>query len=787
MQMAVVTLPSPLRERADPEQRPRVRRLADVLGIGWIVLFALLLLSPALKDGGSFGPTDLGKTLSPFLTPVSSVAVHDVINGDVITLGVPWNTLDWQLVHHGELPLWDAYAGTGLPLFLNFESATFALPTLVGYLAPLNESFLVTVLVKLLIAGSGTYVLLRVLRARPIAAAIAGMTYMLCGSLSGWLGWAISGPFVWTGWIAAAALLAYRGRWRVRAVALFAVAVAFSIYAGFPESNALVAAAAFCFLVTTAIIVTIRRRRVDRRGVARVVGGAAAGIALSAPLWLPGLSAIAKSSRNGSLGVVGIEPRGILLAFAQGFDGLPIHGSTYFGPTNYFETAAYVGIVAVVLALTALVALRHHAAVIGLAVTAVACLLVIYRLGRHLDPIQHLINRVGLGSLAAQRTQSILAFVIAVLAGLGWEVIASRWHELSVRRALGASVLGCGAVIALLWAIVAFRPLPDPAQHLRIASLWWPTGTLVLLVIATAVISYWARHRPPWRLRSPERALGLVLLSAQSGFLLFAGVGINSYSPTAFPPTSAVSRLKSVVGDSLVGIDGENTSIRIWAGIGLYPNMNIGYGVDELAIHDPMVPEAYFKSWPVADAGQVSSGPLLFAPDVTSASLARRYGVAYILAAPGVPTPSGTSLVARIDHLGLYSVPDSARFSVISAHNGDAVTSVSQRGDRSWTVHVRAREAGTLELALTDVPGWHVRVDGVAEPVERSRGTLLAAKLPAGARVVRVTYTVPDITVTLGLALLAVIVLISWGLVSWRSARRTVTIGVARLDPYVED
>ena len=106
----------------------------DVLGLAWVVMALAAYLSPALWDGFSFGPTDIANQLS-FLTYVPHLAVHNGLNGDIITQAVPWNTLDWVAVHHGQLPLWNNYSGDGMPLMLNFESAPLALPTLVGYLS----------------------------------------------------------------------------------------------------------------------------------------------------------------------------------------------------------------------------------------------------------------------------------------------------------------------------------------------------------------------------------------------------------------------------------------------------------------------------------------------------------------------------------------------------------------------------------------------------------------------------------------------------------------------------
>ena len=190
--------------------RARVaRRWGDVLGWPGSSWFRVRYLSPALWDGCSFGPTDIANQLS-FLTYVPHLAVHNGLNGDIITQYVPWNTLDWTAVHHGQLPLWNNYAGDGMPLLLNFESARWPCPALVGYSSRWPASFLVGIAASLLVAGTGTYAAARLAGVGPLGATLAGTTFMLSGSLSGWAGWAVGGPLTWAGWLLAGALLCHR-------------------------------------------------------------------------------------------------------------------------------------------------------------------------------------------------------------------------------------------------------------------------------------------------------------------------------------------------------------------------------------------------------------------------------------------------------------------------------------------------------------------------------------------------------------------------------------------------
>ncbi|MGC9156522.1 MAG: hypothetical protein ACP5HZ_12895 [Ferrimicrobium sp.] len=349
--MALTAIPA-----SDPQHRRMQLRLrtlwslyaGDLAGIVFLVIVICLYLSPTIKDGTGFGPADLGRHLS-LLTRLAHAtrAPRGIINGDIVTQGAAWNTLDWELVHHGQFPLWNDLSGTGLPQFLNFESAPLALPTLIGYLVPLRFAYLVTVAMKLLIAGTGTYLTSRLLGLRPLSASFAGTTAMLSGAFAGWLGWAISGPLAWAGWLLAAGILLYRAKPGDRAkwYALLALSVAFSIYGGFPEVYVLMAGAFGLLFGFAGIARRLNGNRIDWAGVRRLGIGLGIGLALAMPLWLPGIQTLRGSVRNSEGASVGLSFHALTLLVAQGYDGLPFAtkafpNGTFFGSSNYYETAA---------------------------------------------------------------------------------------------------------------------------------------------------------------------------------------------------------------------------------------------------------------------------------------------------------------------------------------------------------------------------------------------------------------------------------------------------------------
>jgi hypothetical protein len=276
-------------------------------------------------------------------------------------------------------------------------------------------------------------------------------------------------------------------------------------------------------------------------------------------------------------------------------------------------------------------------------------------------------------------------------------------------------------------------------------------------------------HREGPALRSRRdsqavRATFVVLLAAQSAYLVWAGTGLNTYSSSAFPVTKAVAELQRLVGNKLLALDGPNSKdVTMWTGAGIYPEVNIGYQIRELAVHDPVTPPAYFTTWPKpAATANAGLGNNIFAPSVTTATMARLYGASYVLATYK-RVPKGTTLVATIavpigGTVKLYSVPGAAQFSFAPGSTAQVVAA-RQTGDATWRLAVDVPARSTLTLRLTYLPGWHIAADGHALSVRKIDGLFLSAAIPRGTRTIVVNYWPNDLTAGFAIAVAAIALL----------------------------
>ncbi len=383
------------------------RKLPDVLGIAWTLIAALVVLSPALRPGVALGSFDLLSRVG--LTQRSGVAVHSLFPADQVLYFLPMINLAWHQVHSGQVPLWNPYNLLGLPLAFNWQSGVFSLPTLISYLVPLHYVYTVIVLVKLVVAGTGVYTLCRVLGQRPLSCAFAATTFELSGPMLHWYGWAMTGVTIWAAWILVAAILLIRGAHRLRDTIFLAASIALSVYGGHPESLIVMTLAFLIFFVVYLLMRAHTAGSSLRRPVFDLVVAGACGLALSAPLLLPGLQTAAMSGRGAALGASAYPLADIPDVFAD------LQGNDFRVPPPY------IGALTIVLALVAVRLYWRRPVVTALAAVTVTTALLSFQ-----TPLYGVLEAApGIRTITWNRAVMLLALATSVLAGFGLDALGS--------------------------------------------------------------------------------------------------------------------------------------------------------------------------------------------------------------------------------------------------------------------------------------------------------------------------------------------------------------------------
>lgn len=732
------------------------RRAPQLLGLVWLVAAAFAVLGPALAHGDSLGPFDALYLYG--LSAKPGALIHDLYTVDQVRALLPWSTLAWTQVHSGHLPLWNPFSGLGMPLAFNWQSAVLSLPTLVGYLFPVHLTYTIQLLITLVIAGTGVYFLGRVLGLGVLACTFGGTVFELSGSVVGWLGWPHAAVAAWAGWVFGSALLVIRGERRARSVALLALSVAFMVYAGQPEITFLFAVAFVVFLVV--FVQLGRHRSIDGSGreVRRLLdlfAGLALGGALAAPLALPGLQLTQGTVRAGKTGGHALPAHTLIYTVVQGFDGWPVSGSHWFGPLLENETAACVGVIALVLCVLAVALCRRRRETLALVAVAVVTAALVY-----FQPLVTVMNNLPFHDVQWHRALLPLAFSLAVLAAIGMDELVRSPTKPAVITWLGAGFATAGLLLLLVWAVGRGR-LPHAEAVIRAESFIWPAAQVMAgLLVAGGLWMVCRRdrqHSPGAGTRGPTlgKLAGSALLAIEAGFLVSAGAPLFSSSSQFFAPTAAEVALEHDVGSAVVGL-GTN-SCNTYPVLGIAPDVNIVYGIHELAIYDPIIPRTYFQSWTsVTGMHTHSEFGEIFCPALTTSAIARLYGVSFVLEPSGASGPVGSVFDAHVGDEDLYRIPD-AGVATLTPATGPAktfppvdapgqVVPASHPNPSSWELRTTATTAQILRLRLTDVPGWHATIDGRPLVISPFADVMMQVRIPPGRHTIQLHYWPPSFT-----------------------------------------
>jgi hypothetical protein len=509
--------PAAASDTVDRAESSGNRLLTAVVVLG-IAFFALLGVGAPLLGGRVFAGTDHLVTRAPYseLTQYAQVTPTNVYVGDTWDSSMPNTILFFDQLRAGEYAQWNPYVAGGVPLGATPNFAVLGPLNLPYLLLPSQLAPGYTKLLEILVAIGATWLFLRRLGLRAAAGLLGGLAFAGSGFMISWTGWpqtrvAAFIPAVFWG----AELVVSRRR--ARDAAVLALAVAAMIFGGFP-------AVTLQTLATVGIYVVVRvwgqyrhdgDRGVASRSLVGVVAGVAAGAALTAVQLLPWITEMSNAYISGrhQIGSDHLSVASLITSIAPWAAGTagPTHGPYWFIPVNLVESLSYVGAAALVLAITAVLMARRGRAVLPtgvwtfLVAASAGWFLLIY-VGRlplallQKLPILFADNYIG-------RARSILGFLVAVLAGVGVELLLRRRADAAATagragpgerrwRALVLTLVGIAGVLAIgsTW---YFAFTSEGGGWSRVGYMWGQLAPgLVLLAVSVALaVLLWRRGR----------------------------------------------------------------------------------------------------------------------------------------------------------------------------------------------------------------------------------------------------------------------------------------------------
>ncbi|HLF28648.1 MAG TPA: YfhO family protein [Anaerolineae bacterium] len=282
-----------------------------------------------------------------------------VFGGRVLYWGVPlmqfypWQHLAVETWRMGELPLWNPLVGNGAPLAANLQSGVFYPLNFLYFFLPTELALSYTAALHVVLAGLCLFAFLRSLGLGSFAALISGIAFQLSGFLIARLGFvSITVTLPWVAaWLWRAERIAQSGRGRD--ALWLAIAVGLGLLAGHAQT----ALYGLILLAGYALYRSLDARR--RRSGVLAASGVLLGVGLAAIQLLPAAELARESQRAGGLDYTfamthSYWPWRLLTLFAPDLFGNPAYGN-FWGYDNYWENAAYIGVLPLALAALAVV------------------------------------------------------------------------------------------------------------------------------------------------------------------------------------------------------------------------------------------------------------------------------------------------------------------------------------------------------------------------------------------------------------------------------------------------
>ncbi len=624
-------------------------------------------------------PADVIKLVEPWTTTDPSATKFNVSNmnlHDVPMQIVPWMHQVRQAWRRGEVPLWNAAAGCGLPLMANGQSTPFSPFVLLTLPLPLGYAITAQAALKLLLALVLTYLFCR-LRWSPLASVIAAIAYGFSTWMITWLQFPIATaaallPGVILGielLVARAPHPAFEGRMRGSfAFPIFIFTI--TVLSGHPET-----------IYNLGLIAALHGLWIANvRGLVRVVAACALAALIAAPYLVPFYEAVTRSQRFGEMTAprriatpFSDKPSATLLLAPRFFGEVPVERA--WGPAVLESICGFAGVLALASIVAAALTIRRLRSIETCYVFgAILCF------GIVLDWswLTHAFHAIA-GLAPAMRMRLGICWFAAVLIAPAIDS-KRRWPL----------VIGALAVaVTMLWLM---RTTWFPLESYRTTAL---LSTLPSIAVLVAIV-----------LSAFRRELLVVAGALTFVELTLAMAHWNPIVPAAewYPRLPLIAQLERLRGvHRIVGMGGQ-----------VYPNTNAMFGLEDVRVHDPMAHARYVEY--LAKNANWSQGHYYAKLYDADSPVLDRLNVKYVV------TPDGRI----VENAGARE-----RF-----YSDNAEVRIARVSDVEYRLHIRARQHALIASSITSYPGWTAGAFRVFE----HDGPFVAFMVPPGEHDVTVKY-----------------------------------------------
>jgi len=750
-------------EAASREGEPGMNmRRAEALGF-CVVLAACVgvFFHEALRPDRVLSPADVLLVEASFRDP--DQPDYEPMNRllmDPVLQFQPWLALNRAEIQAGRLPLWNPYAGCGVPHLANGQSAVFDPFNLLIHFGPMPTALAWVAALRLWFAGVGAFLLARSWGLNVWGRWFAGLVYPFCGFLVVWLLYPVTPAAIWLPWILLATDRTVR-RPSLRAAAWLAVCAGGTLVAGHVQTSSHVLLAAGGLAVWR---LALDPKTSERRGAAALAWGAgiALGLGLAAAQIVPLGVYLTKSPvwserhREHPPWWELTRPRlpesacvGLPYLYGSQRRGHPNLGRG-LGLDNMNESAGgYAGLATLIwLAPLGLIGRRRP-----LEVRFLALLLIVGAMGAYrIPPVDNILRALPVIGVTDNRRMTLwVAFALTFLGAFGMERL-SRGTIPSRRWALGwlagaAALMVAASAVSLSETMIRERAerhyaqttgeiAPEMASRRADRQIkaaldftpWYLRTVAGELLLLAAMVEA-ARRSARARRMLPLGSLGVVVVE-----LFGFGMGLNPAIDRDLQDreSAVIARLREELG---------KTRRALGVGEELPPNVLMRFGLADPRNYDSIELSQsldWFEPlYEPTDEARSSRRTVSWETVRRALPILEQSAVGAVVGATAPPEPDLFERVERVDDVWIAWLKSAEWVEVLGAPSAIETSRPS-----AGSIHLKLPPGVARRVVIRETwdPGWLARVDGAPARVERHLDAFMSVSIDENARVVELDY-----------------------------------------------
>jgi hypothetical protein len=164
------------------------KQYEDIFVLLFFIILAYFYLGANIFSGEIVAPMDLLLHYPGWKGTGIDIPVFNLERSDILDTFLPIWDFGRETILSGELPLWNHLRNGGIPCLTIFINSYFSAGYLMFFIFGGGFGFTLALLIRVIIAGIGTYKLCRT-ELGILPSIFGGITYMMCGFNASWLMW----------------------------------------------------------------------------------------------------------------------------------------------------------------------------------------------------------------------------------------------------------------------------------------------------------------------------------------------------------------------------------------------------------------------------------------------------------------------------------------------------------------------------------------------------------------------------------------------------------------------